>query len=305
MPGIIERMEPSPIKPRLDEQIRPLRIWLLTAVAMTAFATNSILCRMALGAHAIDAASFTAIRLASGALTLAMLTGFLRGNHAFSAGSWFSGFQLFVYAVAFSFAYLSLHAGTGALILFGSVQATMIISGLLSGERPHALQWAGLAIALAGLVYLVFPGIAAPSLHGALLMALAGVAWGFYSLRGRGVKEPLYQTTGNFIRAVPFGLVVWAVSVQGVHARPMGILFAILSGSLASGMGYAIWYTALRGLSSIRAATVQLPVPVLTAFGGVIFLSEEFTLRLLIASILILGGVALTVVAKELKADKR
>jgi drug/metabolite transporter (DMT)-like permease len=298
-------MEPSSIKSPLDEQGRNLRIWLLTVVAMTAFATNSILCRMALGVQAIDAASFTAVRLAAGAITLAMLTLFLRGYHALSAGSWISGFQLFLYAVAFSFAYLSLRAGTGALILFGSVQATMIISGLLSGERPHPLQWAGLAIALAGLIYLVFPGIAAPSIHGALLMALAGVAWGFYSLRGRGVKEPVYQTTGNFIRAVPFALVVWAVSVQGVHARPMGILFAILSGSLASGMGYAIWYTALRGLSSIRAATVQLPVPVLTAFGGVIFLAEDFTLRLLIASILILGGVALTVIAKELKANER
>jgi drug/metabolite transporter (DMT)-like permease len=297
-------MEPLSIKSSLDAQHRPLRIWLLTVVAMMAFATNSILCRLALGADAIDAASFTAVRLASGALTLAMLTLFLRGYHALSAGSWFSGFQLFLYAVAFSFAYLSLHAGTGALILFGSVQATMIISGLLSGERPHPLQWAGLAIALAGLVHLVFPGMAAPSLHGALLMALAGVAWGFYSLRGRGEKEPVYQTAGNFIRAVPFGLVVWAVSVQDVHARPIGILLAILSGSLASGIGYAIWYTALRGLSSIRAATVQLSVPILAALGGVIFLAEVVTLRLLIASILILGGVALTVLAKELKANK-
>lgn len=297
-------MEPLSIKSSLDAQHRPLRILLLTVVAMTAFATNSILCRLALGADAIDAASFTAVRLASGALTLAMLTLFLRGYHALAAGSWFSGFQLFLYAVAFSFAYLSLHAGTGALILFGSVQATMIISGLVSGERPHPLQWAGLAIALAGLVYLVFPGIAAPSLHGALLMALAGVAWGFYSLRGRGIKEPVYQTAGNFIRAVPFGLVVWAVSVQDVHARPIGILFAILSGSLASGIGYAIWYTALRGLSSIRAATVQLSVPILAALGGVIFLAEVVTLRLLIASILILGGVALTVLAKELKGNK-
>jgi drug/metabolite transporter (DMT)-like permease len=282
-----------------------MRIWLLTVVAMTAFATNSILCRMALGAHAIDAASFTAVRLGSGALTLAMLTLFLRGYHGLSAGSWLSGFQLFLYAVAFSFAYISLSAGTGALILFGAVQATMIISGLLAGERPHPLQWAGLAIALAGLIYLVFPGMEAPSPHGALLMALAGLAWGLYSLRGRGVKDPVYQTAGNFIRAVPFALVVWAASVQGIQARPRGILLAILSGSLASGIGYVIWYTALRGLSATRAATVQLPVPLLTAFGGVIFLAEAFTLRLLIASILILGGVGLTVVAKELKAEKQ
>jgi drug/metabolite transporter (DMT)-like permease len=273
-------------------------------VAMTAFATNSVLCRMALGAHAVDAASFTAIRLASGAVTLAMLTLFLRGCHDLAAGSWRSGFQLFLYAVAFSFAYLSLSAGTGSLILFGAVQATMIISGLRSGERPHVLQWAGLVIALAGLIYLVFPGIAAPSPGGSLLMAVAGVAWGLYSLRGRGAKDPASRTAGNFIRSVPFALVVWTASVQNLHAEPRGILLAILSGSLASGIGYVIWYAALQGLSSTRAATVQLSVPVLAAFGGVIFLAEVVTLRLVIASILVLGGVALTVIAKELKAGK-
>ncbi|HUJ19103.1 MAG TPA: DMT family transporter [Nitrospirota bacterium] len=287
----------------MDEQKGQARTWLLTAVAMTAFATNSVLCRMALGAHTVDAASFTAIRLASGAVTLAMLTLFLRGYHALTAGTWSSGFQLFLYAVAFSFAYLSLSAGTGSLILFGAVQATMIISGLRSGERPHVLQWAGLVIALAGLIYLVFPGIAAPSPGGSLLMAVAGMAWGLYSLRGRGAKDPASRTAGNFIRAVPFALVVWTASVQGLHAEPRGILLAILSGSLASGIGYVIWYAALQGLSSTRAATVQLSVPVLAAFGGVIFLAEVVTLRLVIASMLVLGGVALTVIAKELKAE--
>ncbi len=286
----------------MDEQNGQARTWFLTMVAMTAFATNSVLCRMALGAHAVDAASFTAVRIVSGAVTLAMLTLFLRGYHALTAGSWTSGFQLFLYAVAFSFAYLSLSAGTGSLILFGSVQATMIISGLRSGERPHMLQWAGLAIALTGLIYLVFPGIAAPSPGGSLLMALAGIAWGLYSLRGRGAKDPVSRTAGNFVRAVPFALVVWASHVQGLHAEPRGILLAILSGALASGIGYVIWYTALRGLSSTRAATVQLSVPVLAAFGGVIFLSEVVTPRLMIASVLILGGVALTVIEKELKS---
>jgi drug/metabolite transporter (DMT)-like permease len=286
----------------LSEQVGQTRTWILTIITMTAFATNSVLCRMALGAHAVDAASFTAVRLVSGAVTLAALTLFLRGYHALTAGSWLSGFELFLYAVAFSFAYLSLSAGTGALILFGSVQATMIISGLRSGERPHMLQWAGLAIALAGLIYLVFPGITAPSPGGSLLMAMAGVAWGLYSLRGRGVEDPLSRTSGNFIRAVPFAAVVWASGVQGLHAEPRGILLALLSGTLASGIGYVIWYSALRGLSSTRAATVQLSVPVLAAFGGVIFLAEVVTLRLVIASILILGGVALTVVEKELKA---
>jgi drug/metabolite transporter (DMT)-like permease len=287
----------------LDEQQRQARTWLLTVVAMTAFATNSVLCRVALGAHAVDAASFTFVRLGSGAVTLTVLALFLREGHILGAGSWLSGFQLFLYAVAFSFAYLSLSAGTGSLILFGSVQATMIISGLRSGERPHVLQWAGLAIALAGLIFLVFPGITAPSHGGSLLMALAGIAWGLYSLRGRGAKDPVCQTTGNFIKAVPFALMVWAAGIQGVHAEPRGILLAILSGSLASGIGYVIWYTALRGLSSTRAATVQLSVPVLAAFGGVIFLAEVVTLRMMIASILILGGVALTVIAKELKTE--
>jgi drug/metabolite transporter (DMT)-like permease len=288
----------------LDEQNGQARTWLLTMVAMTAFAANSLLCRMALGAHEVDAASFTAVRLASGAVTLAVLALFLRDGNILAAGSWLSGLQLFLYAVAFSFAYLSLGAGTGSLILFGSVQATMIISGLRNGERPNVLQWAGLAIALAGLIYLVFPGITAPSHGGSLLMALAGIAWGLYSLRGRGAKDPVCQTTGNFIKAVPFSLVVWAGGAQAAHAEPTGILLALLSGSLASGIGYVVWYAALRGLSSTRAASVQLSVPVLAAFGGVIFLAEVVTLRLVIASILILGGVALTVIAKELKAER-
>jgi drug/metabolite transporter (DMT)-like permease len=295
-------MEPSSITAFLDKQHGHSRPWLLTGLAMSAFATNSILCRMALGTHAIDAASFTVVRLGSGAVTLALLTLVLRGYQALAAGSWLSGFQLFLYAAAFSLAYLSLHAGTGALILFGSVQATMIISGLLAGERPHPLQWAGLGIALFGLIYLVFPGMAAPSSRGAFLMALAGLAWGRYSLRGRRAADPVSQTTGNFIRAAPFALAVWAVDIRGLHVQPHGLLLAVLSGSLASGIGYVIWYTALRGLSSTRAAAVQLSVPVLAAFGGVIFLAEVVTSRLLIASILILGGVALTVIAKELKA---
>ena len=288
----------------MEKQQGQARTVLLTVVAMTAFATNSVLCRMALGAHAIDAASFTAVRLASGAGTLAVVALFVRTGRIFTSGSWLSGLQLFLYAAAFSFAYLSLSAGTGSLILFGSVQATMIVSGLRSGERPHVLQWLGLAIAIAGLIYLVFPGITAPSPHGSILMALAGIAWGLYSLRGRGARDPICQTTGNFIKAAPFSLVVLATSAQGVHAAPEGILLAVLSGSLASGIGYVIWYTALRGLSSTRAASVQLSVPVLAAFGGVIFLAEVVTLRLVIASVLIVGGVALTVIAKELKAEK-
>lgn len=288
-------------KTSMNEQKDRAGTWLLTAGAMTAFAANSILCRMALGGRTIDAASFTAVRLASGAAALVMLSLVFRDRHAPAAGSWLSGLQLSLYAVAFSFAYLSLSAGTGALILFGSVQTTMILSGLLHGERPNLLQWAGLVVALAGLVYLVSPGVTAPSTGGSLLMALAGIAWGLYSLRGRGSKDPVMQTTGNFVKAVPFALAVLAGSVHDVRLETRGILLAVISGTAASGIGYVIWYAALSGLSSTRAAAVQLSVPVLAAFGGVIFLSELVTLRLVIASVLILGGVAMTVVAKEMK----
>ena len=287
----------------LDKQKVQRGAWFLTAATMTAFAANSVLCRMALGSAAVDPASFAAVRLASGAATLAALSLFLRGRHALGAGSWLSGFQLFLYAAGFSFAYLSLSAGTGALILFGLVQTTMLLSGLRKGERPHPLQWAGLAIAFTGLICLVFPGVAAPSPAGSLLMALAGIAWGLYSLRGRGAKDPVSQTTGNFLRAVPFALLIWAVEAQSTHSSPKGILLAVLSGSLTSGIGYVMWYTALRGLSSTRAASVQLSVPVIASFGGVFVLSEAVTPRLLIASFLILGGVALTVIAKELKSE--
>jgi drug/metabolite transporter (DMT)-like permease len=178
----------------------------------------------------------------------------------------------------------------------------MIISGLLGGERPHAMQWAGLSIALAGLVYLVFPGITAPSPSGSLLMTIAGIAWGRYSLRGRGKGDPGSETTGNFVRAAPLALALWAVGTADLHAHPRGILLAVLSGAIASGLGYIVWYAALRNLSATRAATVQLSVPILAAFGGVLFLEETVTARLVIASLLILGGVAMTVAAKELRS---
>ena len=290
----------------MNEQKVQVRVAVLTAAAMTAFAANSVLCRMALGARVIDASGFTAIRLLSGGVTLGILTLFLRDYRGLASGSWLSGFLLFLYAAMFSFAYLGLSAGTGSLILFGSVQTTMIISGLRSGERPHVLQWAGLLFALGGLVYLVSPGIAAPSLIGSFLMAGAGVAWGFYSLRGRGVKDPISETAGNFIRAASFGIVLGALMFRDAHGGSRGILLAILSGAIASGIGYVIWYSVVRGLSATRAATVQLSVPVLAAFAGVIFLAEVVTLRLVVASALILGGVALTVIAKErLKAGRR
>ncbi len=277
-----------------------LRTIVFTLSSLVAFAANSVLCRKALGDATIDAASFTAIRLISGAIVLWPLIRLTRGSQASNyGGTWLSASMLFLYAAAFSFAYLKLSVGTGALIIFCSVQLTMILYGLWSGERPHTLQWMGLILALGGLVYLVVPGIAAPSPGGSVLMALAGVGWGVYSLRGRGIKDPAAMTAGNFLRAVPFGIVVSLSMHSQIHVSPEGFLLAFISGSLTSGMAYWIWYAALQGLTATRAATVQLPVPVLAAFGGAIFLAENISLRLVIATVLIIGGFALTVLGKE------
>lgn len=264
----------------------------LTATAMIAFAANSLLARMALDDAAIDAASFTTLRLVSGVLTLWLVVSFTRPA-ARAGGDWYSAAMLFVYAIAFSFAYLSLSAGTGALVLFGAVQLTMFTVGLRAGEWFPPLSWAGFALAVAGLVYLVSPGLAAPSPVGAVLMALAGVAWGVYSLRGRGVADPLQATAGNFARTLPLTLLASAVFAAGADISWPGIGLAVASGAIASGLGYVVWYAALRGLTATRAATVQLSVPVIAALGGVALLSEEITLRLALASIAILGGIGL------------
>lgn len=213
-------------------------------------------------------------------------------------GSWLSAALLFLYAITFSFAYLSLSAGTGALILFGSVQVTMMLAALLSGERPHLLVWLGVFLALGGLVYLVLPGLEAPSPLSSALMTAAGIAWGGYSLRGRGSDTPLADTAGNFLYAVPFILSIVLTSLESIHLSMGGILLAALSGAIASGVGYVIWYAALRGLTATRAAIVQLSVPVLAAWGGVIFLAEDISFRLVLAAALILGGIALAVTGR-------
>jgi drug/metabolite transporter (DMT)-like permease len=266
---------------------------------MVAFAANSVLCRLALGHAAIDAASFTTIRLASGAVALLVLALMLHGGRPIAPrGNWRAASALFGYAIAFSFAYLSLSAGTGALILFGAVQLTMILAALRAGERPGALQWLGFAGAIAGLVYLVAPGVTAPSPLGALLMAFAGACWGVYSLLGRGSADPMLDTTANFLRATPLAILASAIAFAHVRISSTGVLLGLASGALSSGMGYVIWYAALRGLTATRAAVVQLVVPLLAALAGVIFLDEVFTVRLGIASVLILGGVALAIVAR-------
>jgi len=280
-----------------------LQTSLLTTLTMIAFASNSVLNRLALGQNTIDATSYTTIRLISGAVMLFMIASLYRKNEQLILrGSWISAAFLFLYAITFSFAYLSLTAGTGALILFGSVQITMIIAALSSGERPHILEWIGLFLALGGLIYLVFPGLAAPSPLGSALMAIAGIAWGFYSIRGRGSNNPLAATAGNFVYAIPMILLIRLVSLSNIHVSTNGILLATLSGALASGMGYVIWYAALRGLTTIRAAIVQLSVPVIAAWSGVIFLAENISLRLLVAGVFILGGIALAVFSRVKKA---
>lgn len=274
------------------------RILILTSLAMMAFAGNSLLCRLALAHTGIDAASFTAVRLIAGALVLWLVVR-LRGGTRNGAGSWWSALALFAYAAGFSFAYLSLSAATGALLLFGAVQATMIGHGIWSGERLSRLQLLGLVVALAGLVSLLLPGLSAPPLVGALLMAGAGVAWGIYSLRGKGAGDPTRVTAGNFLRAAPMAVVLSLLMPASATVDGAGIVYAVLSGALASGAGYALWYAVLPVLHATTAATVQLSVPVITAFGGVLLLSEPITLRLVLASVAILGGIALVIVQRQ------
>jgi drug/metabolite transporter (DMT)-like permease len=271
---------------------------------MVAFAANSILCRLALAPGAIDPASFTAVRLASGAAILLVIVhatgrGGLRGS-----GNWLSGAFLFAYAIGFSLAYVDLTIATGALLLFGAVQLTMLVAAIAGGERPQPLQWLGIAAAVGGFVYLVSPGLEAPSPLGSLLMTAAGVAWGFYTLRGRGTADPIAATGDNFVRSVPLVLVVglaW-VLLRGAHLTTRGLALATISGAVTSGVGYVIWYVALRRLTATRAAAVQLTVPVIAAAGGVLFMAEAITLRLIVASLAILGGVGVVMAGRETRS---
>ncbi|MEL6221997.1 MAG: DMT family transporter [Cyanobacteria bacterium J06626_14] len=289
----------------------PFRTAALTSITLVAFAANSLLTRMALGDGSIDAASFMTVRIGSGAAMLWLILSWkntaktknlVTKSEVISTQKstpWTAAFMLFLYAVTFSFSYLQLAAGTGALILFGTVQVTMIAAALYQGESPQPLEWAGLLLALGGLVYLVSPGLEAPPLIGACLMVMAGVAWGFYSLLGRGSHDPVAYTTMNFIRAVPFTIGVSIVSISALNLSFRGTWLAILSGVFASGLGYSLWYTALKGLTATRAATVQLAVPILAAIGGIVLLQEALSIRLLIASVMILGGIAIAILGRH------
>jgi drug/metabolite transporter (DMT)-like permease len=274
------------------------RILVLTAIAMIAFAGNSLLCRLALKSTMIDPVSFTTVRLLSGAMLLWAIAR-SRGTGAQRAGTWWSAAALFGYALAFSLAYVSLSAATGALLLFGSVQATMIGYGRLRGERLSTRQLVGFIAALGGLLTLLLPGATTPSLSGALMMVIAGAAWGVYSLRGTAQRDPTATTAGNFLRATPLTIIASLAALPWFTIDLTGVAYAIASGAIASGLGYAIWYAALPGLSATSAASVQLSVPVIAAFGGVILLDESFTLRLIVAALAILGGIALVVLDRS------
>jgi len=270
------------------------KTFVLTFVAMVAFAANSIFCRFALAHTNIDPATFTLVRIGSGAAVLSALN-LVRGGRGIS-GSWRSAIALLTYAACFSFAYVSLTAATGALLLFGSVQATMIFWGVVTGEHLTGVQWAGLSAAMLGLIALLAPGIVSPAPVGAVLMATAGVAWGAYTLLGRGTGDPIATTAGNFLRAAPLALPLMLATSNTWDAQ--GVIWAMLSGAVASGLGYSIWYAALPGLTATRAASVQLSVPVITAISGVAFLGETVSIRLAVASATVLGGIALVVWGK-------
>jgi len=297
---------------------------LLTCSALIALSANSVLCRLALqtdqDSAGIDAASFTLIRLSAGAAMLMLLLQLRNAKRGLRSrrpppppdlnptitraadnakpGSWLAAIYLFSYAIAFSYAYNSLDTGTGALILFGAVQLTMIIVTLLSGTRLNRSEWLGLTLAFSGFIYLVQPNLSTPSLLGFILMTLAGIAWGGYTLKGRGSSDHLAETAFNFVRTLPLAALLLVISIYQGQISASGVWLAIASGALASGIGYSIWYRVLADLTNTQAAAIQLLVPVIAAAGGVIFVNEPLSWRLLIAALMILGGIALTVIGR-------
>jgi drug/metabolite transporter (DMT)-like permease len=272
----------------------------LTLAALLAFAANSLLCRAALGPRLLDPATFTTVRIASGAVVLTFLAriGPAQARAARGDGNWISAFALFAYALAFSLAYVRIGAGVGAFVLFGTVQITMVSWGLRRGERPSAGEWGGLALAIAGLGWFMLPGAHAPDPFGASLMVAAGVAWGVYSLRGRQSSRPLLTTAANFVRAVPFAIGASAMALLQWHASLRGVLLAVASGALASGLGYCVWYLALPRLTATRAALVQLVVPVIAVVGAVALLGEKITSRLVGGGSIVVIGVLMAVTSK-------
>jgi len=273
---------------------------LLTLLALFAFAGNSVLCRLALDNNIIDAGSFTSIRLFSGIIFLLFLVAIkTKEKISVKKGSWISASFLFVYALAFSYGYITLDTGTGALILFGAVQTTMILYGLVKGRKLLLVEWIGLLFAALGLCVLLLPGASAPSLNGFILMAISGAAWGAYTLAGKGSQNPLVDTAHNFLKTLPFIIIAMLATMNDIQLSNKGILLAIVSGAVMSGLGYAIWYSILTRLSVTQAATIQLSVPIIATIGGVIFSNESVTIKLVLASLLVLGGILVVTLGKQ------
>lgn len=277
---------------------KPGRLIALICLAMGAFAANSVLCRLALKHTSIDAASFSTIRLISGALMLLFICATQRPSVKLK-GNWAGAVALFVYVFSFSFAYIHLETGVGALLLFGAVQLSMILYGLFKGERMRPLAVVGLLLALCGLISLLLPGAAAPDPFSAVVMIISGLAWGIYSLLGKNVTDPIATTTGNFIRAIPFAFIALFPFIQTVNFDQKGLIYAIISGALASGVGYAIWYKAIPNLTAFQGATVQLSVPIIASLAGIFLLGEVLSTRLFLASIAVLGGIVMVLSGKQ------
>jgi len=289
--------------------IQTFKLLAFISFALIAFAGNSVLCRLALGQGLIDASSFTSIRLLSGIVSLLVISLILVKGNVVSVAqefkkqnslkTWLASLMLFVYAVAFSYGYISLDTGTGALILFGLVQLTMIIVGALYGNKLHFAEWFGIALAFFGVIYLVMPSLSTPSLLGFILMSLSGIAWAIYTLLGRGSKQPIMDTTANFLRTIPFVLVLILLTFEYSNITDWGMIYAILSGAVTSAMGYALWYLVLKDISVTQAAVIQLLVPILAAIGGVLFVSEPISIRLVISSLLVLGGILIVIMGRR------
>ena len=280
-----------------------LRIILITFLSLLAFAANSLITRFALEKTTIDEASFIMLRVVSGALFLWLFLALKKDKKILQGGTWFAAFALFIYAVSFTYGYGLIAAGTGALLLFGSVQITMTIAGYREGERLNVIQLVGFVLALSGLVILMLPGISAPSFMGAFLMCISGVAWSIYTLQGRGASSPAATTAGNFIKAAPMATLLWLIvylsTNNTIDLANIGVIYALLSGIVTSGIGYIIWYSVLPELKATQAAIVQLSVPLLVTLAGALLLNETITLRIIIASIAILFGTILVLTFKH------
>ena len=287
----------------MNSNVSNLKTIALTSFSLVAFAGNSILCKLALGQNKLDAASFTIVRLLSGIIVLLLVPKIFNEKGTTTRNrNWISSVALFLYAVTFSYAYISLDTGTGALILFGAVQITMILASLIFGNKLHLAEWLGIISACSGFVYLIKPSLTTPSITGFILMTIAGIAWGIYTLRGKGSKQAIQDSAVNFFYTSPFIVTLLIIEFTNTNLSRSGILLAMASGAIASGIGYTVWYMTVKRLSTLQASIVQLLVPVIAAGGGVIFAQETISMRLVISAIAILGGILLVLSGQHFKS---